>query len=434
MVHQPSYEPSDLAIQTLGPREFLSPLPMSTKQGDGIGSFTPDELRVLYEHRFLEGEPLNSLAFELAGARQKLFFDPQKVKAAIVTCGGLCPGLNNVIRTIVFELLYNYGAKEVLGIRFGYRGLNPEVAHPPISLTCDTVDAIHHQGGTILGTSRGHQDVKLTVNFLESEGINMLFCIGGDGTQRGAHAMAEEIKKRGLPIAIVNVPKTIDNDIKFCHRTFGFYTAVAEAEQVIDRAHVEAKSVFNGVGLVKLMGREAGFIAAAATVASGEANFCIVPEVPVDLKVFLNKLKKRLAAREHAVVVLAEGTGQHWLEGSDQCDASGNRKLGDSGSFLRQQINEFFAKEDMPVSVKYFDPSYYIRSLAATAVDSLLCERFARAAVHAAMAGKTDMFIGLWHDQLVHVPLELSTGMTKRLSPEGELWISVQALTGQEKW
>lgn len=434
MVHQPTYDPSELAVPTLGDRRFLSPLPMSTVAGDGVGNFTPDEARLMYEPRFLAGKQPPPLAFERAGARERLFFDPKEVKAAIVTCGGLCPGLNNVIRTLTFELIHNYGVEQVLGIRYGYHGLNPEIARPPIPLTCDFVGPIHHQGGTILGTSRGHQDPKVTVDYLQSEGINLLFCIGGDGTQRGAHAMAAEVQRRGLSTAIVCVPKTIDNDIKFCYRTFGFYTAVAEAEQVIDRAHVEAKSVLNGVGLVKLMGREAGFIAAAATVASGEANFCLIPEVPADLDSFLQKLKRRLAKREHAVVVIAEGAGQHWLAESDACDASGNRKLRDSGVFLKQQIIEFFAKEEFPVRVKYFDPSYHIRSLPATPVDSLLCEQFARAAVHAGMAGKTDMFIGLWHNHLIHVPLSVSVGAKKRLSPEGELWISVQALTGQEKW
>lgn len=407
---------------------------MSTKPGDGVGTFTPDEARVLYEPRFNVGEQPPALAFERAGAREKLFFDPKNVKAAIVTCGGLCPGLNNVIRTMTFELIYNYGVEEVLGIRYGYHGLNPEVARPPIHLTCDAVSKIHHQGGTILGTSRGHQEPRVTVDFLESAGIDILFCIGGDGTQRGAHAMAAEVRRRGLAKAIVCVPKTIDNDIKFCYRTFGFYTAVAEAEQVIDRAHVEAQSVLNGVGLVKLMGREAGFIAAAATVASGEANFCLIPEVPVEIDSFLQKLKRRLAEREHAVVVIAEGAGQHWFPESDACDASGNRKFHDSGAFLKEQIIEFFAKEGQSARVKYFDPSYHIRSLPATPVDSLLCERFARAAVHAGMAGKTDMFVGLWHNHLIHVPLSVSVGAKKRLSPEGELWISVQALTGQEKW
>jgi 6-phosphofructokinase 1 len=391
----------------------------------------------VFNPRFRVGEQPAPLALELAGAREHIFFDPPKTKAAIVTCGGLCPGINNVIRTCVFELMYNYGVPEVLGIRYGYHGLNPAEGRSPLSLTPELVEGIHHLGGTMLGTSRGPQDPATSVEFLRSRGVNVLLCIGGDGTQCGAHAIAQEAARRNVPLAVIGIPKTIDNDVKFCFSTFGFYTAVAEAEQVIDRAHVEAKSAINGVGLVKLMGREAGFIAASATVASGEANFCFVPEVPLVLDGndgFLPKLKRRLEAREHAVVVIAEGAGQNLLETEGACDASGNRRLADIGVFLKEKIESYLKAEKMSVSVKYFDPSYYIRSLPAAAVDSLLCERFARAAVHAGMAGKTDLLVGLWHNQLVHIPLATSTGHVKRMDPEDELWTSVLALTGQNKW
>lgn len=438
MVERPSLQQAQLEVATLGPCRFRSPLKRSAQPDEGLSSFVPDDMRVLYEPRFQIGQPVSDLCFERAGARQEIFFDPPKTRAAVVTCGGLCPGINNVIRTLVMELDHNYGVHDVLGIRFGYAGLQADKGRPPLQLTHEVVEDIHHRGGTILGSSRGRQDPQRTVDFLEQREINILFCIGGDGTQRGAHGIAEEIARRRLPIAIVGIPKTIDNDIKFCYRTFGFYTAVAEAEKVIDCAHVEAKGVLNGVGLVKLMGREAGFIAAAATVASGEANCTLIPEKPFALEGpqgLLSTLKRRLAASEHAVIVVAEGAGQDLLaEASDQTDASGNRCLGDIGLFLKQQIGDYFAKEGVPVSVKYFDPSYYIRSVAANAADSLLCEQLGRKAVHAGMAGKTDLLIGLWHNHLVHVPLAVSTGMKKRLSTAGELWTSVLSLTGQEKW
>lgn len=429
---------SQLDVATLGSRKHRSPLKLSTVAGDDIGDFTPDDGRMALAPRFKAGEAPSPLALEQAGPRQQIFFDPAKVKAAIVTCGGLCPGINNVIRTAVFELMHNYGVPRVLGIRYGYEGLNPAVGRPPIELTPAMVESIHHAGGTILGTSRGPQDPQHTVDYLHREGINVLLCIGGDGTQCGAHAIAQEIARRKLKIAVVGVPKTVDNDIKFCFTTFGFFTAVAEAETVIDRAHVEAKSVLNGVGLVKLMGREAGFIAASATLASGEANFCFIPEVSLKLDGedgFLHKLRRRLEAREHAVVVVAEGAGQDLLDKLPEGrDASGNKRLGDVGYFLKERIEAFFKSERTAVSVKYFDPSYYIRSLPASAVDSLLCERFGRAAVHAAMAGKTDVLVGLWHNTFVHVPLATATGQQKRVDPESELWTSVLALTGQEKW
>jgi 6-phosphofructokinase 1 len=428
----------DLVVPTLGERRHRSPLPMSTVPNDGVGDFVPDEMRVLREIRFRTGSSPPDAAFELAGPRERLFFEPAKTRAAIVTCGGLCPGLNNVIRTLFFELTRNYSIRDVLGIRFGYEGLNPHKGLPPVKLTNKMVAGIHREGGTILGTSRGPQDSAVTVEFLHNKQIDILYCVGGDGTQRGAHAIAEEVARRRLPIAVVGVPKTIDNDIKHCRRTFGFATAVAEAVTVIERAHTEATGVMNGVGLVKLMGREAGYITAAATIASGDVNFALIPEVPFELdgeRGLLAKLERRLAARQHAVIVVAEGAGQNLLPDRPiGTDASGNPLLGDIGPFLKNRIGEYFAKRDVTVQVRYFDPSYHIRSCAANAIDSVLCEQFARHAAHAGMAGKTDMLVGFIHGDFVHVPLATCVGDKKRLSPEDEWWSTVLAITGQEKW
>lgn len=430
--------PREFIVQTLGQRAYRSPLPLSTIAGDGIGDFVADDTRVLYHIRYRAGEAIDETSFERAGPRESIYFDPGKSRAAIVTCGGLCPGINNVIRTLYFELTGNYGVREVLGIRYGYQGLNPREASPPIELTSALVENIHHQGGTILGTSRGSHPIDAMVDYLQQSRIDMLFCIGGDGTQRGAHAMAVEVARRKLPIAIVGVPKTIDNDIKHCWRTFGFVTAVGEADVVVDRAHTEAKGVRNGVGLVKLMGREAGFIAAAATVASGHVNFTLVPEVPFALdgdRGLLAKLERRLAARGHAVIVVAEGAGQDLLpDRKEGYDASGNRKLGDIGIFLKQAITDHFKARKLPVEVKYFDPSYHIRSCPASTADELFCEQLARNAAHAALAGKTDLLIGTWHNEFVHVPLDASFGHKQQLLPEDELWTMVLAITGQEKW
>jgi 6-phosphofructokinase 1 len=429
---------AELTVPTLGESRVRSPLPMSTVPGDGVGDFVPDDGRMLYEICFRAGKAPSNVALELAGPRERIFFNPAETRAAIVTCGGLSPGLNNIIRTLFFELAVNYGIREVLGIRFGYQGLNPQAGTPPIRLTSQLVEEIHHIGGTILGTSRGSQEVRVMVDFLQSERIDILFCVGGDGTQKGAHEIALEIGRRKLPIAIVGVPKTIDNDIEFCSHTFGFATAVAEADTVIDRAHTEATGVLNGIGLVKLMGREAGFISAAATIASGHVNFALIPEVPFKLDGtdgLLGKLERRLAARKHAVIVVAEGAGQDLIPQHEETyDASGNRQLADIGTFLKKRITEHFAQKKLPIIVRYFDPSYFIRSCPANTDDSLLCERFARNAAHAAMAGKTDLLIGLWHDQFVHVPLTVSAGKKKRLLPEDECWTTVLAITAQDKW
>jgi 6-phosphofructokinase 1 len=372
------------------------------------------------------------LQFELAGPRVKLFFDPKKTRAAIVTCGGLCPGLNNVIRSLFLELYYGYGVGEVLGFRGGYGGLDPDCGVEPVNITPQFVDSIHQKGGTILGTSRGPVDTGKAVDNLVARGVNILFTVGGDGTQRGANDLYREARKRGHALSVVGVPKTIDNDVEFVSRTFGFFSAVDEAARVLDCAHTEARSVRGGVSIVKLMGRHAGFITAGAVVANQDVNFALIPEVPFKLEVFLAALKQRMTMKSHAVIAVAEGAGQDLLAVDAKArDASGNIKLQDIGPFLCEQIRAFFEKEKMPVVLRYFDPSYQVRSRPANSEDALFCDLFARHAVHAAMAGRTGIVIGFLHERFIHVPIELLATHTKRLDPASGWWRSVLATTGQ---
>ncbi len=425
-----------LRVPSLGTCEVSSPLQLGTVSGDGIGNFTPDGARLLYRADFAPGEDVRlDLSFEKAGARERIFFNPQTTVAAIVTCGGLCPGLNNVIRSIFLQLHHNYGVRKVLGVRYGYQGLNPARGVPPVRLTPESVESIHKLGGTVLGSSRGPEDPGVMLDFLLSQGVNLLFCVGGDGTQRGAHAIAAEALKRNAPVAVVGIPKTIDNDIPFVWESFGYNTALEKAREVLDCAHAEAKGCLNGISLVKLMGRYSGSIAAGATLASQEVNFTLIPEIPFDLdgeNGFLAWLKRRIVDRAHAVVVVAEGAGQDLFpEASQERDASGNLKLRDIGPFLRDRITGYFAGEGVPATVKYFDPSYVIRSVPANTQDSLLCNRLARNAVHAGLAGKTDMVLGLWYNTFIHVPIPLAIATKKHLGPESEVWSAVLASTGQ---
>jgi 6-phosphofructokinase 1 len=396
--------------------------------------FVPDDLLVPSDAQWPQGNPpKDMLLFEKAGPRRKLFFDPARTRAAVVTCGGLCPGLNNVIRSVTRELRQGYGVTSVLGIRGGYRGLDPSRGKPPIELTDDLVDNIHREGGTLLGTSRGSVDMKIAVDFLVAQGVNVLFTVGGDGTQRGGNALFEEARARGHALSVVGIPKTIDNDVRFVARTFGYGTAVAEAVRVIQSAHTEARSVVNGVSVVKLMGRHAGFIAAAATVASQEVDFCLVPEVTFALEGaggLLAALERRLQQQGHAVVVVAEGAGQDVLNGGDERDASGNLKLQDIGVYLKDGINAHFMARGVEMTLRYFDPGYQIRGLPANTEDALLCDRMARHAVHAAMAGKTGVVISFLNGQFAHVPISEIVQGSKRLDLEGELWRAVLSTTG----
>ena len=424
---------AELEVPVLGPARHASPLRAKGRR------FPDPAVRVRYQAREGTGETASEgLTFEKAGPREQIFFDPATTTAAFVTCGGLAPGLNNTIRSGFLELVYNYGVKRVLGIRNGYRGLDPAEGLEPMALTHDFIDDINDMGGTVLGTSRGSRAAADIVDYLEAHDIDVLFCIGGDGTQRGAHAIAEEVRTRGGERAIVGIPKTIDNDVPYVYMSFGYATALEEAMGVLRSAHTEAKSHAGGIGLVKLMGRDAGFIAAGAAVASQEANFVLVPEVPFPLEGedgFLSRLEERMAARDHAVIVVAEGAGQHLFEAGDAVtDASGNRRYRDVGLLLRDRIRDYFRERGIEVTVKYFDPSYAIRSVPPNASDRFLTDRLARNAVHAAMAGKTDVMIGSWNQATILVPIATAVAELKRMSPDRDLWSAVLSTTGQPDW
>jgi 6-phosphofructokinase 1 len=418
----------DFTIARLG--ECRIPSPMS-----GV-RFTSDEERVLY-HSTLDGikacldKGAAPPAMESAGPRRMLFFDPAKLACGIVTCGGVCPGLNDVIRAVVLSLRRNYGVNKVYGFRFGYEGLVRRIGHEPLELTPESVHRIHESGGSILGSSRGPQDAAEMVEYLKELGVGILFAIGGDGTLRGAQKIGEEATRRGIEVGVIGVPKTIDNDISFVQRTFGFETAVTEARRATYAANAEAESARNGIGLVKLMGRDSGFIAAYSALVNNHVNFCLVPEVPFTLERFLSALEQRLERRQHALIVVAEGAGQDLMAKSQERDASGNVKYGDIGIVLRDAITKHFKQIGTEVTLKYIDPSYTIRSVPATPHDSAFCLLLGQSAVHAGLSGRTNMVVSFWNHRFTHVPISLAVSARKKIDPEDALWSSVVTSTGQ---
>lgn len=421
----------DFIIDRLGDPKLPSPLTRV--------EFVPEGATVAYDFdaAILAGygkEGKEIPAFELAGPRKLIYHDPAWSKAAILTAGGLCPGLNAVIKFLTLTLRVNYNVPIIYGIPYGYRGLNPAHRLSPILLNEENTDAIHEEGGTILGSSRGEEDTDLMVDTLARMNINLLFCIGGDGTARGAHALAAEVKRRGLSISVVTIPKTIDNDIAFIDRSFGFETAVAIAAQFATGAHNEAKGAYNGVGLVKVMGRDSGFIAAYATLANSYVNYCLVPEEKFVLEghghALLPHLADRLRRKHHAVIMVAEGAGQEFFESGEELrDKSGNILKKDIGLYLKDRINGYMDKQGIEVNVKYFDPSYSIRSMEARGSDAVFCATLAQNAVHAAMAGRTDMVVGHWGDHCTHVPIALATRERKKIQPNSALWTSIKNTT-----
>ncbi|MDF2953901.1 MAG: 6-phosphofructokinase [Thermodesulfobacterium sp.] len=427
-------EDIDTTVEKLGPCKIPSPLKLEPR------CFVKDEakiiLRVNYNYlkeQFSQNKEIPSL--ELAGPRPYIYFDPSKVKVGIVTCGGLCPGINDVIRSIVMTLYYSYGVTKIIGFKYGLQGFIPKYKHEIVELTPEIVKDIHTMGGTFLGTSRGHQSIEEIVDTLERMNIQILFMIGGDGTFRAAYKIKEEITKRKLKIAVIAVPKTIDNDIWLVSKTFGFDTAVELACNAIRCAHTEAIAVPNGIGLVKLMGRHSGFIAAAATLATKEVNFCLIPEMDFDLdgeKGLLAELERRLQKRKHAVIVVAEGAGQKYVQKDPpEYDASGNIKLGDIGKFLKEKIEKYFKEKNTNVVIRYIDPSYIIRSVPANMEDRIYCGFLGQYAVHAAMAGKTGIMISYLNDQFVHVPIKEAIKRRKQINLHSRFWLSVLESTGQ---
>ena len=433
-------EDIDLTVRTLGECRIESPLaPLLATRKQTLHNVDEDD-RVLVDDTLAmaaaHGRAVADLpSFEPGGPRRKLFFDPAVTRAGIVTCGGLCPGLNDVIRAIVLELDQHYGVTDVLGFRNGFQGFIDSYGHEPTRLNREVVRDINALGGTVLGTSRGKQDPGLVVDRLVREGINLLFVIGGDGSLRGALGLADEVAARGLPIAVVGVPKTIDNDIPFIDHSFGFQTAFSRATDSIRAASTEARAAPNGVGLVKLMGRHSGFIASYAALAKNDTDFVLIPEVPFKLEGdagFLAHLRRRVVERGHAVVVLAEGAGQELLQTrATLTDASGNVKLHDIGVLLRERITAHFASAGIELNLRYLDPSYAIRSVPANPYDSVFCLRLGQAAVHAAMAGRTAMVVGRWHGRFVNLPIELVTSSRNTVDPDGDLWLAVLEATGQ---
>ncbi|MCQ2108925.1 MAG: ATP-dependent 6-phosphofructokinase [Fibrobacter sp.] len=423
----------DLSIETVGQGTLKSPMKGVQFVSDSEQvSLTTDvkRLKEFYEKNI----PVPSL--EAAGPRETIFHDPAWTRAGIVTCGGLCPGLNSVIKGLVQTLWFDYGVRNIFGIPYGYRGLNPQYGYSPKVLNPDVVDAIQEDGGTILGSSRGNQDAAVMVDTLMRLNINVLFCIGGDGTLRGAHDIAEEVKKRKQPISVIGIPKTIDNDLNLIDRTFGFETAVLSATDVITCAHNEANGAYNGLGLVKLMGRDSGFIAAYAALATTVVNICLVPEVPFTLEGLCKALESRYDnGKTHAVIAVAEGAGQELFKDQpERKDASGNILKNDIGEFLTRKIKEHFKNVGKEINIKYFDPSYMVRSTPAKGTDAIFCFQLAEAAVHAGMAGKTDMVVGSMNNVFSHVPIEYAVSERKKINPNGTLWHAVLGMTRQQDY
>lgn len=367
-----------------------------------------------------------------AGPRRQIYFEPGEVKAGIVTCGGLCPGLNDVIRQIVFTLEL-YGVKRIVGIQYGYRGFFDQDL-PEIELSRQVVQNINLAGGSLLGVSRGGANMDDIVDSIQARGLDMIFVLGGNGTHAGANAIHNECHRRKLKVSVICVPKTIDNDILLMDKTFGFDTAVEEAQRAINSAYIEARSAYHGIGLVKLMGRSSGFIAMQASLSSGQIDICLIPEVPFKLGGpygVLQHLEHLIRTKGSAVICVAEGAGQDLLEKLNSTDASGNVLLGDIGVHIQQQIKGHFKERGVSADVKYIDPTYMIRACRANASDAILCTVLGQNAVHGAFAGYSGITVGICNSHYVYLPIPEVITSPRFVDPDSRMWHRCLTSTGQ---
>jgi 6-phosphofructokinase 1 len=421
-----------MEVEKLGKSKIPNPVKLSNIIDDFMPNYVHEDRIILYKSKF-NGEKIDpEESFEAGGPRENIYFDPCKTRVGIVTCGGLCPGLNNVIKSIVTELVNSYGVHSVYGFKYGYSGFAPSHNYPVVELTPEVVKDWDLKGGSMLGSSRGPQTPEVIIDTCERMNLNILFTLGGDGTLRGADAINKEAQTRGYKMSVIGIPKTIDNDIAFVSKTFGFETAVAKATEAIRAAFVEAEGAPRGVGMVKLMGRHSGYIAAHAALAAGNVDCVLIPEAPFKLDKFFDYIKEKIEKSGKAVIVVAEGAGQDLFanEKGDK-DASGNKKLQDIGVFLGKKLKEHFKSINEPVNLKYIDPSYIIRATSASPTDAIFCRRLGENGVHAAMIGATGIVVGLWNGYFTHLPLEAAVSKRKQIDTDGDLWSSIIQMTCQ---
>ncbi|KAK2969919.1 hypothetical protein RJ640_000532 [Escallonia rubra] len=400
----------------------------------GVGQYFVHDDDAVAEKVIVHSGSPRGTHFRRAGARQRVYFESEEVKACIVTCGSLCPGINTVIREIVCGLYNMYGVKRVWGIYGGYKGFH---SRNTTSLTPKAVNDIHKRGGTLLETSRGGHDARRIVDSIQDRGINQVYIIGGDETHKGASEIFQEIRRRGLKVSVAGIPRSIDNDIPVIDRSFGFDTAVEEAQRAINSAHAEAESAANGIGVVKLMGRHSGFIAMYASLASRDVDCCLIPESPFYLEGpggLFEYIGKRLRENGHMVIVIAEGAGRelHCKDAQFNNRQVDSRISEDVGFWMSAKIKDHFNRQNkMGISLKYIDPTYMIGAIPCNAADRVYCTLLAHSVVHGAMAGYTGFAVGPVNGRHAYIPLNRILEKQNKVVITDRMWARLLSSTNQ---
>lgn len=332
------------------------------------------------------------------------------MRVGVLTGGGDCPGLNAVIRAVVRKGVNEHGF-EFVGFRDGWRGPLEGVTVP---LGIEQCRGILPRGGTILGSSRTNpfaveDGVERIRENLAAAGVDALVAIGGEDTLGVATRLAE------LGVAVVGVPKTIDNDLSGTDFTFGFDTAVNIATEAIDRLHTTAES-HHRVLVVEVMGRHAGWIALHSGIAGG-ASAVLIPEVPFDIDAVCAHVETRFRSEYAPIIVVSEGAvpadGSEMTLSSGEKDAFGHVRLGGIGDRLAHEIEQRTGKEARAVVLGHIQ-----RGGTPSAFDRWLATRFGLQAIDAVADGEFGVMVALRGTKIVRVPLQEGTAELKVVSPE----------------
>lgn len=347
---------------------------------------------------------------------------PQRI--GILTGGGDCPGLNAVIRAVAKSLI-RHGDVEVVGIEDGFEGLMGAAGPRVRPLDWAAVSGILLRGGTILGTSNSANPLASPATMehvranVERLRLDALIAIGGDGTMSLAHGVAAATGLRFL-----GVPKTIDNDIAGCERSFGFDTAVATVAEALVRIETTASS-HRRVMVVETMGRNAGWLALEGGIA-GAADVILLPELDYDIAAIAQLCRTRLERQRFSIICMGEGAkpvGGAKTVRQLVADSPDPVRLGGAAHVLCAQLQAM-----LPCEVRATVLGHVQRGGSPTAFDRVLATRYGHAAAELAIAGHWGRMVTLQGGRITSIPIAEVAHTQRTVLPDDDLLQTARAI------
>jgi 6-phosphofructokinase 1 len=408
-----------------------------------------DIIQVFADNGYLDAFP----RFLRTGEQPEYRFDPTDVTIGILIAGGIAAGLNMVVDSIVkrhFALATQIAGGEPQSLRIygydgGYKGMMQSKrfllaptegagrrANYPAGLPIRATDGQATSGGsTLVKAGRGEEltDEQAILSLarehvrkIVTEGLDILYVIGGNGTLSWAARLCEALEEMqdAKPIAIVGGPKTMDNDVFFTDATFGFRTAVDVATNFVLGIHHDARAQ-DRIGLLEVFGASAGWVALHAHADSGEGDEVLIPERMPEkredhndfLGGILDYVEKRLEDNDHAVVVVAEGAMPEW----QWRDAGAkDRAFANLLSKMKQRYGPARAEAGKePFAISDVRTRYLVRGTPPNTYDIELCKVTGRLMVDTALAGFTGCAVHRWQNDYVLVPFRTAAERLKQV-------------------